>query len=339
MAKGVQLTEDETKKITKLLSTGKSTCFIAKQLKRDHRTIKKFVENGGVTRKKPTKCKPKALSPAKVRKLKFALAKNPNATSKTIFDEAGIHDIPKTTRNVYLRKLGTVKKVVASPPLSKLHRQKRQEWANRYLKQDFSKVLWTDECRATLDGPDGWARGWVLKGRQSRNRMRRQQGGGGVMFWAGLLGNTIVGPFRVEQGVKLNSQNYCSFLSKNFLPWYQRLSNEEKEILLFMQDNAPSHASKYSKTWFSDQGIDESKIMIWPPNSPDLNPIEMLWSLIKRKIYENNKQYSSLDALWEAVCKACRDVPEDQLKNLVNGVDKRLVKLIKSKGGRFEHVK
>ena len=156
MAKGVQITEYETKKITKLLSTGKSTCFIAKQLKRGHHTIKKFVENDWVTRKKPTKCKPKALSPAKVHKLKFALAKNPNSTSKTIFDQAGIHDIPKTTRNVYLRKLGTVKKVVASPPLSKLHCQKWQEWADRYLKQDLRKVLWTDECRATLDG---WARG------------------------------------------------------------------------------------------------------------------------------------------------------------------------------------
>lgn len=339
MAKGVQLTQDESKKIIHLLSTGKSTCFIAKKLKRDHRTIKKFVENGGVIRKKPSRCKPKALSSAQVRKLKLALIKNPNATSKNIFDDAGIPDIPKTTRNVYLRKLGTVKKAIASPPLTKLHRQKRLEWADRYMKQDFSKVLWTDECRATLDGPDGWARGWVLNGRQARNRFRRQQGGGGVMFWAGLLGNTIVGPFRVEQGVKLNSRNYCSFLTRNFLPWYQRLSEEDKEPLIFMQDNAPSHASRYTKAWFSDQGIDGSKLMIWPPNSPDVNPIEMLWSLIKQKVYENGKQYSSVDALWAAVCKACTEVPEEHLKNLVNGVDKRLVKLIKSKGGRFEHIK
>lgn len=334
MAKGEPLTQNETKQIVQLLSTGKSTCFIAKKLKRDHRTIKKFVTNGSSIRKKSSKSKPKALSSAQVRKLKYSLIKNPNATSKTIFDEAGIPDIPKTTRNVYLRKLGTVKKTVASPPLSKLHHQKRLEWATRYMKQDFTKVLWTDECRATLDGPDGW----VLKGRHSRNRMRRQQGGGGIMFWAGLLGNTIVGPFKVQRGVKMNSVNYCSFLTTNFLPWYERLSDEEKDALVFMQDNAPSHASRYSKSWFSDQGIDGSKLMIWPPNSPDLNPIEMLWSLIKRKVYENGKQYSSLNVLWEAVCKACREIPEEQLKNLVHGVDKRLVKVITSKGGRFEHV-
>ena len=155
------------------------------------------------------------------------------------------------------------------------------DWGVRYMKQDFSKVLWTDKCRATLNRPDGWARGWVLNGRSSRNRVRRQQDGEGIMFWDWLLGNTIVDPFRVEQGVKLNSQNYFSFLTRNFMPWFQQLSDQDKETLILMQDYAPSHASKYSRAWFSDNVIGGSKLMTWPPNSPDLNPNEMLRSLIK----------------------------------------------------------
>ena len=83
--------------------------------------------------------------------MKFALIKNPNVTSKTIFNEDGIPDIPKTTRNVYLRKLETVKNVITFPPLTKLHRHKRMDWAVRYMKQDFCKDVWTDECRSTLD--------------------------------------------------------------------------------------------------------------------------------------------------------------------------------------------
>ena len=58
--------------------------------------------------------------------------------------------------------------------------------------------------------------------------MRGQQGGGGDMFWAGLLRNTIIDPFKIEQGVNQNFQNYCSFLKQNFMPWYQRLSDQDK---------------------------------------------------------------------------------------------------------------
>ena len=44
MTKGVQLSQYETKRIKKMLSNCKSTCFFAKKMKRDHRTIKQFIE-------------------------------------------------------------------------------------------------------------------------------------------------------------------------------------------------------------------------------------------------------------------------------------------------------
>ena len=71
------------------------------------------------------------------------------------------------------------------------------------MKIDFETVLFTDECRATLDGPDGWCRGWLVNGTDKPSRARRQQGGGGVMFWAALIGNEVVGPFRVPDGLKM----------------------------------------------------------------------------------------------------------------------------------------
>lgn len=65
------------------------------------------------------------------------------------------------------------------------------------MKTDFSKVLFTDESRITLSGPDGWARGWVCKQHDSRKFFKRQQGGGGIMIWAGIIGNELVGPFKL----------------------------------------------------------------------------------------------------------------------------------------------
>lgn len=58
----------------------------------------------------------------------------------------------------------------------------------------------------------GWAKGWILEGEKAPSRMKRQQGGGDVMIWAGIIvARTIIGQFEVDEGVKLNSASYCAF--------------------------------------------------------------------------------------------------------------------------------
>ena len=85
------------------------------------------------------------------------------------------------------------------------------------MKVDFSRVMiFTDEFRATLDRPDGWAQGWVSPNHSPPVQMSRQQGEGEVMFWAAIIGDTLIGPFCVEEGVKINSTTYSAFLDKHF---------------------------------------------------------------------------------------------------------------------------
>uniref|UniRef100_A0AAY4C5V1 Oxysterol-binding protein n=1 Tax=Denticeps clupeoides TaxID=299321 RepID=A0AAY4C5V1_9TELE len=238
------------------------------------------------------------------------------------------------TRCAILSDMAKVRKAERRPPLKKTHKLKRQDWAKKYLKTDFSKVLWTDEMRVSIDGPDGWARGWIGKGQRAPVRLRRQQGGGGVLVWAGIIKDDLVGPFRVEDGVKLNSQTYCQFLEDTFFKqWYRKKSASFKKNMVFMQDNAPSHASKYSTAWLARKGIKEEKLMTWPPCSPDLNPIDNLWSIIKCEIYKEGKQYTSLNIVWEAVVAAARNVDGEQIKTLTESMDGRLLSVLAKKGG------
>ncbi len=51
--------------------------------------------------------------------------------------------------------------------------------------------------------------------------------------------------------------------------------------LIFQQDLAPAHSAKATSTWFKDHGV---LVLNWPANSPDLNPIENLWGIVKRKM-------------------------------------------------------
>ena len=50
---------------------------------------------------------------------------------------------------------------------------------------------------------------------------------------------------------------------------------------IFQQDLAPENSAKATSTRFKDHGI---PVLNWPANSPDLNPIENLWGIAKRKM-------------------------------------------------------
>ena len=110
-----------------------------------------------------------------------------------------------------------------------------------------------------------------------------------------------------------------------------------QKTMIFMQDNAPSHASKYSTAWLANKGLKDDRKMTWPPSSPDLNPIENLWALLKREIYHGGKQYTSLNSVWEAVVAAAQKVDRQQIKKLTDSMDGRLVAVIEKKGGYIGH--
>lgn len=141
------------------------------------------------------------------------------------------------------------------------------------MKIDCSKVIFTDESRVTFDGPDRW----ILSNLDMSVAKRRQQRGSSFIIQAGIVDQTIIGPFKVDEGVKLNSDNYCDFIKKIFFAWYKSQFHSFKVKCVFMHDNAPSHVSKLAHVLFEHKGFTGEKIMEWP-SSLDLNPIyDQLW--------------------------------------------------------------
>ena len=336
MGRKRDLSDTEKSTIRVHLCQGLDTLAISKILHRDHRTIQRYVNAGVEGRKKYPKSGFKTVKGREIRKLKREMAKNPHRTSKSLFEAAGVATTPKTTRCRVLKTMGRVMKKSPKSPLTSNHREKRLEWARRYLKMDFSKVIFTDEARATLDGPDGWASGWVRNEDEAQTRIRRQQGGGGVMIWAGIISDQLVGPVRVPEGVKVNSEAYCDLLEDAFMPWFEKLSPNKQKSLIFQQDNAPAHSSKYTMEWLRNKGLGSNQIMVWPTNSADLNPIENLWSILKREVYKDGRQFTSKESLWEAIQEAAEAVLPSTVLKLTASMDSRVIEVIQKKG---RHVK
>ncbi|KAL6466202.1 hypothetical protein MHYP_G00263350 [Metynnis hypsauchen] len=99
-----------------------------------------------------------------------------------------------------------------------------------------------------------------------------------------------------------------------------------------MHDDAPSHAAKNTSASLAAIGIKGDKLGVWPPCSPDLNPIENLWSIIKRSVYDGGRQFTSKQQLWEGILSSCKTIEADTIQNLTNSMDERVQKLLSNKG-------
>jgi len=82
----------------------------------------------------------------------------------------------------------------------------------------------------------------------------------------------------------------------------------------FQQDNDPKHTSTscLAKNFLQDN---MPEVMDWPSNSPDLNPIENLWSVVKRNV--EKKMLKNISNLQHFMIEEWDDIPQSTLIGLV----------------------
>ena len=96
---------------------------------------------------------------------------------------------------------------------------------------------------------------------------------------------TIIGPFKVDERVKLKCTNYWNLMDETFFAWYKSQSCKVKCV--FILDSVHSHVSKLTHKLFKHKRFTREKIMEWSSSSPDLNLIENMWPVVKMKSYES----------------------------------------------------
>nr|KAF6336831.1 hypothetical protein mMyoMyo1_012050 [Myotis myotis] len=152
------------------------------------------------------------------------------------------------------------------------------------------------------------------------------------MVW-GMFSWHDLGPLiRVEQ--HLNSTTYLSIIADQVhLIMLMVYPNGDG---FFQQDNAVCHGAYIVQEWFQEPEGDFI-LLRWPPQSPDLNPIEHLWDEVKRAIRQLVPQPSNLTELDSAIHQAWCQIPRITFQHLVESMPRRIAAVLKAKGGPMKY--
>ena len=154
-----------------------------------------------------------------------------------------------------------------------------------------------------------------------------KHGGGSVMVWGCFAGSRVGDLYRVRG--TLNQNGYHSILQRHAIPSGMRLVGQG---FILQQDNDPKHKSKLCQNYLRKKEQDgKLENMEWPAQSPDLNPIELVWDELGRRV--KAKQHTSATHLWELLQQIWEERSEEYLISIVERMPRVCSAVISAKGG------
>lgn len=299
--------------IAKKYNISKST--VSKTLKR-YREREVYCRKHGPGRKKK-------LNSAELTFLEKAVEKEPKLGSRKLKTKLA-HEMSKNVSCRTIRRsfcfVNLHGRVACKKPLlSKANIAKRYEhakiWLN-YTNEDREKIIWSDETKINLFRSDG--KDYVRRKPGTRYDDKNlsptvKYGGGSVMVWA-CFSSKGVGKLTIIDGI-MNAEEYCRILDSCLFESSRKLGMPN---FVFQQDNDPKHTSAHVKGYMTDRKIIS---MSWPPQSPDMNPIENLWRHLKTVVA--SKTPKNIKQLKEIIVEEWNKIDKGICQNLVSSMHQR----------------
>ena len=268
---------------------------------------------------------------------------NPIFTYRELIRESGFTKSTSTCKRI-LEEHGIINwRAKKRPHLTQTQATLRLNFARSHINTDWSRVLFSDEC--SVEKGKGkkqrWAFGyWHQKWDHDKIVTYPKGKQGSVMVWASIGGtekrSELIIMARDEDSPRggFSSYSYTDTLEEGLLPIY----NGEQ----FVQDNAPIHTSNWTLSWIAQNGI--FLLPMWPPYSPDLNPIEHIWYHLKARIYElrpdidavTNKERQK-EILCDTLPQAWNDIRASIIDKCVESMPDRIQAVINANGWQTKY--
>jgi len=146
------------------------------------------------------------------------------------------------------------------------------------------------------------------------------------MVWGCILGAGY-GELHLVDGIMDNEQ-YVNILQESLLGPFKTLGLK-KSNTIFQQDNDMKHTSKLASEWFAHRHI---KVLPWPSNSLDMNPMEHVWAYLQTHVQQCHTLPTTKASLWNMICEEWAKMDDGLLAWLYAGMPACIVALGVAKG-------
>jgi transposase len=240
-----------------------------------------------------------------------------------------------TVRRVLLKQKIESFVALRKPLLTVKDRVKRLKWCKErkyWTVEDWARVIFSDESNFEVFNRKSkvWIKRLASEKYDSKFIIPRLQGGGGSAGIWGCFSYHGTGVCNVYTG-RINQHTYINTLENCLFP-SATLFYGDNENWQYQQDGAPAHTAHSVRDWFVENNI---KVMPWCARSPDLNPIENIWSWMDWKM--SKTKFTSVENLKESLQEIWLQVPKETCMKLIESMPKRVRACIKAKGGHFKY--
>jgi transposase len=352
MTRGNEISEAIRNQIVGMRRAGMTFEAIGGEFNLNKDTVAKIYkrwEERGTCENDPRSGRPKILGKHDVRRIKAHITTNCETRRQPLGEIINTLNLPISTDTLHSTIVNHIRlnrRVERKRCFLSLENMKaRLTFAKQYIHwgtEEWRRCGFTDEIALQTDSNQGRKFVWRFPGEEyNRDCIRGTviSGFRSIKVWGamryGKLSKLVIFPEREAGSGRLTALEYRDIIMDGEMFDFWMEGMEDVGYLVMMEDGAPQHqgAAAVRRTQLEKDGCVGCGPKTWPANSPDLNPIENLWHILKANIRKRKRQPRTREELIEAALEEWENLDMELVNNLIDSMPRRMQAVIKAKGG------